>query len=58
MQLEVEGVATDLAGWNGRLYRPLTHQDFKPCQLRAIPYFLWANRSPAAMRIWLPTQGD
>ncbi len=24
------------------------------CTLRAIPYFLWANRAPGAMRIWLP----
>jgi DUF1680 family protein len=26
-----------------------------PAMLTAIPYYLWANRSPGPMRIWLPT---
>jgi DUF1680 family protein len=24
-----------------------------PCAVRAVPYFLWANRSPGAMAVWL-----
>jgi DUF1680 family protein len=24
-------------------------------QLRAIPYFAWANRRVEAMRVWIPT---
>ncbi|TQS40263.1 glycoside hydrolase family 127 protein [Cryptosporangium phraense] len=26
-----------------------------PVTLTAIPYFLWANREPGAMRVWIPT---
>jgi DUF1680 family protein len=26
-----------------------------PVQLAAVPYFLWGNRTPGAMRVWLPT---
>ncbi|HJP77706.1 MAG TPA: beta-L-arabinofuranosidase domain-containing protein [Pseudonocardiaceae bacterium] len=26
-----------------------------PIEVTAIPYFRWANRSPGAMRVWLPT---
>jgi len=26
----------------------------RPAELRAIPYHLWANRKPGAMRLWLP----
>jgi hypothetical protein len=22
--------------------------------LRAVPYFLWGNRAPGAMRVWVP----
>ena len=25
-----------------------------PITLTAIPYFLWANRTPGAMRVWIP----
>jgi DUF1680 family protein len=26
-----------------------------PVDLTAVPYFLWANRDPGAMRVWIPT---
>jgi DUF1680 family protein len=26
----------------------------RPVELTAIPYFRWANRGPAAMRVWIP----
>jgi len=28
-----------------------------PVTLRAIPYHLWANRGPQAMRVWIPVSG-
>ena len=40
---------------NHALYRtasPQTHRG--PVRLTAIPYFAWANRTPRAMRVWLP----
>ena len=27
----------------------------RPIELRAIPYFAWANRGVEAMRVWIPT---
>jgi hypothetical protein len=28
--------------------------EHRPIELTAIPYFRWANRGPAAMRVWIP----
>lgn len=39
------------------LYRPRTADDGQPghpARLTAIPYFAWANRGPAPMRVWIP----
>jgi DUF1680 family protein len=37
----------------GSLYRPLGQPDREGVRLRLIPYFLWANRTPGEMRVWL-----
>jgi DUF1680 family protein len=43
----------------GPLYRDLSAPPpGMPVQLRAVPYFLWANREPGAMRVWIPTVTD
>jgi len=48
-----EALVTKTDDWKDTLYRP-----GKPgshvCQITAIPYFAWDNRSPGPMRIWLP----
>jgi len=51
------GYALDLDEWDGALYRtfeggagPRRH----PLTLTAIPYYAWANRGPASMRVWIP----
>jgi DUF1680 family protein len=39
------------------LYQPRTADDGQPgrlARLTAIPYFAWANRGPAPMRVWIP----
>ncbi|MFO1143769.1 MAG: glycoside hydrolase family 127 protein [Amaricoccus sp.] len=38
--------------WRGDLYRD-TPPEAGPATLTAIPYFLWANREPGAMAVWL-----
>lgn len=45
--------ALDGSGWGPALYRPAPPLP-RPAALTAIPYFLWANRSPGAMAVWLP----
>ena len=53
--------AITVVGWRdrdrspqgGSLYRPLGKPERERVRLRLIPYFLWANRSPGEMRVWL-----
>lgn len=42
----------DPSPWNGKLYSTSTPK-YKSAQLVAIPYFLWANRGPGEMTIWI-----
>ena len=46
-------LAAQTAGWEGRLYRTqrISHE---PCAITAIPYYLWSNREPGDMRVWIP----
>jgi DUF1680 family protein len=41
--------------WNGSLYQPqsTTVMDSTEFTFKAIPYFLWANRAPGEMRVWI-----
>jgi DUF1680 family protein len=40
------------SGWGGRLYRPLESR-LEKIRLKAIPYFVWANRKSGEMTVWL-----
>ncbi|MCE5327679.1 MAG: glycoside hydrolase family 127 protein [Planctomycetaceae bacterium] len=42
----------DAAEWNDDLYRPAGGMT-KAVTLKAIPYYLWANRTPGEMLVWL-----
>lgn len=51
--LRAEGEVLRTDDWGADLYRtaaPLA----RPATLTAIPYFLWANRGPNPMRVWVP----
>ncbi|MGC9670911.1 glycoside hydrolase family 127 protein [Planosporangium sp. 12N6] len=41
------------------LYRdhPLTGGVSRPLTITSVPYFLWGNRGPGAMRVWVPVAG-
>ena len=46
--------------WSGQLYRDLdeaeaTLSPVAHAQLQAVPYFLWGNRAPGQMRVWIRT---
>jgi DUF1680 family protein len=43
---------TAIEGWDRDLYRA-TPPKAAPATLTAIPYYLWANREPGAMAVWL-----
>lgn len=50
-----EAVRIEPAEWNNDLYQPKSQVQYKHTsfQFRAIPYFLWANREPGEMRVWI-----
>jgi hypothetical protein len=49
------GAAEDIGKWKGELYRsPPAADKMKRAKIRAVPYFLWDNRKPGAMAVWLP----
>jgi DUF1680 family protein len=52
------GVARDLEGWRDSEYRDVRGlpptASARATQLKAVPYFAWANRQEGGMRVWLP----
>ncbi len=52
-----EGYVADVRDWDTALYRPALVPETvaRPVKLIAVPYYAWANRTPGAMRVWIPT---
>jgi hypothetical protein len=48
-----EALRRDVQDWAGRLYRPAGQSRHIRTPLKAIPYFLWANRAPGEMAVWI-----
>ncbi len=40
--------------WKKALYRPAAETKSRPVKIKAIPYFLWDNRKPGAMAVFIP----
>jgi len=60
MVVEAVGHAADVDSWQDRLYRPARGRGDsprRPVRLTAVPYHVWANRGPGAMRVWIPRVG-
>lgn len=54
--LVAEGKAVDDTGWQDALYRTEPPREH-PARLTAIPYFLWNNRGPGEMQVWIAEAG-
>jgi DUF1680 family protein len=52
VQLVAEGSAAATTGWDGALYRP-TPPGWAPAELTLVPYYIWDNREPGEMMVWL-----
>lgn len=50
--LQAHGFRTEESGWQNELYRPVDRQE-RPVTLKAVPYFLWGNREPGEMQVWI-----
>ncbi len=51
--ITVDGALADGSEWDSSLYRDSPAR-LVPARLTAIPYYLWCNRGPGEMRVWLP----
>ena len=52
MTLTARGSAASAGDWDGALYRT-SPPAAAPATLTAIPYYLWANRAPGPMTVWV-----
>jgi len=54
--IEAPGAVVDTGAWQDALYRPapVENPPRREVTLTAVPYYAWANRSPGAMRVWIP----
>jgi DUF1680 family protein len=52
--LEGKALVGPEANWNGKLYRDFKPTEFKPFNVRFIPYSVWQNRGLSEMSVWLP----
>jgi len=50
-------VQRDMSPWHGTLYRAAEAQT-RSRPIKAIPYFLWANRAPGEMLVWIRESGS
>jgi DUF1680 family protein len=48
-----DGAVNRVDDWDGALYRNAPARR-EPCPLTAIPYYLWNNREPGPMTVWIP----
>ncbi|MCY2929990.1 MAG: glycoside hydrolase family 127 protein [Planctomycetota bacterium] len=53
--LTAKALRPDGAAWRDDLYHPIDPKSAgkKPFTLKAIPYYLWANRAPGEMLVWI-----
>jgi DUF1680 family protein len=57
LTMEASGYLVDMETWKERLYRSANRHaepENKEIKLTAIPYYAWANRGIASMRVWIP----
>ena len=47
-------VSRETGDWNGKLYREFKHSESSRFSGTLIPYFVWSNRGPSEMTVWLP----
>jgi DUF1680 family protein len=55
VSLVAEGRTASTKDWNGNLYRTAPPRE-EPAKLAAIPYYLWNNREPGRMLVWMPEE--
>ena len=55
--LAADALQLDAGEWTAGLYQTDTPSKLVPCKLRFIPYYVWCNRTPGEMYVWLKERG-
>ncbi len=50
--VSAQGFRADDASWGKSLYHPLALKK-KPVEIKAVPYYMWGNRNPGEMQVWI-----
>ena len=50
--LKGKALRRDTGGWNRILYQT-NRSSYRPCEIMAVPYFMWANRDGGEMIVWI-----
>jgi len=50
--IRTNGFRTDETSWSDELYRPAANME-KEASIKAVPYFMWCNRKPGEMIVWI-----
>ncbi len=50
--IKTTGVRTDMSEWEGKLYSKAGYGTV-PAAVKAVPYYVWANRKPGEMLVWI-----
>lgn len=51
--ITAQGLRQSGEGWDGMLYKPEAVSEYAPAKHKFIPYYLWANREPGEMTVWV-----
>ncbi|NLF79408.1 MAG: hypothetical protein GX573_27260 [Chloroflexi bacterium] len=48
-------IRVEPATWPDAMYQPQSNREDlqQPFRFKAVPYYLWANRQPGEMRVWI-----
>ena len=50
--IRTKAIRTEDTGWADELYRPAANIE-KETSIKAVPYFMWCNRKPGEMNVWI-----
>jgi uncharacterized protein len=56
MEIKAQGAVEDMSSWEETLYQVSSSvsPQYQDLELTAVPYYVWANRGPGSMRVWIP----
>lgn len=53
MTVKAKAIRISNSNWGNELYRAEVKEEYKPVEIKFIPYYSWANRSVGEMTVWV-----